>query len=196
MWYVAHVTVRAPRHRYAYSEYVTLEDSSSSKHEYFDGEIYAMAGGTPDHARLAANLIVALRAVLPPSCAVFTSDLRVRVVATGLSTYPDATVVCGKTERAVDDRYAVTNPILVAEVTSPSTEEYDRGEKMRHFRELSSVREILLVGHREPHVVVHRRGQDGAWLETTHLAGEEIRLDGIGGAIAVDAIFAGGLEDA
>jgi Uma2 family endonuclease len=79
-----------------------------------------MAGGSPDHAALAGAIIGALRAQLPPGCRVFTSDLRVRIAATGLSTYPDAAVVCGRTERAEDDGLAVTNPIVLIEVTSPS----------------------------------------------------------------------------
>src|ERR1051326_683264 len=111
--------VRDVHHTYA--EYLSLEEQSSIRHEYLDGEIYAMGGGTPDHAALAAAVIGLLRTCLPPSCRVFTSDLRIRT-STGLSTYPDAAVVCGKTVRAGDDPIAVTNPCLLVEVTSPSTE--------------------------------------------------------------------------
>jgi Uma2 family endonuclease len=88
---------------YSYAEYLELEDDSSTRHEFLDGEINAMAGGTPDHAALAGAVIGILRAGLPPGCRVFTSDLRIRVPATGLSTYPDAAVAWGKTTRAADD---------------------------------------------------------------------------------------------
>src|SRR5205823_7312286 len=110
----------------------------------------------------AAAVIGLLRPVLPVSCRVFTSDLRIRT-STGLTTYPDAAVVCGKSLRANDDPIAVTNPCLLAEVTSPSTENYDRGEKLRHYKSLPSVQEILVVSHREPRITLHRRESGGNW---------------------------------
>ena len=88
------------RVHYTYEQYVSLEEESAIRHEYLDGEIYAMAGGTPDHAALAFSALAVLRAVMPPSCRGFTSDLRVKT-QTGLATYPDGTVVCGKTEREI-----------------------------------------------------------------------------------------------
>lgn len=117
---------------YTYDQYVALEEGSSVRHEYLDGEIYALAGGSPDHAALAATVSRLPGSRLPRDCRVFTSDLRIRIPSTALSTSPDAAVVCGRTQRASDDSYAVTNPILLVEVTSNSTEDYDRGEKLRH----------------------------------------------------------------
>src|SRR5438093_6264582 len=110
------MSTTARRLHYTYAEYLALEEESPIRHEYLDGEIYAMAGGTPDHAALAAAMIGLLRAFIPLPCRVFTSDLRIRT-STGLSTYPDAAVVCGKTLRAADDPIAVTNPCLLVEVT-------------------------------------------------------------------------------
>jgi len=95
---------------YTYAEYLALEEESSVRHEFLEGEIYAMAGGSPDHAALAAALIRAVGSQLPPGCRAFTSDLRVRIAATGLTTYPDAAVVCGRTQRSPEDPLAVTNP--------------------------------------------------------------------------------------
>jgi len=185
-------TVRRVHHTYA--EYLALEDGSSVRHEYLDGEIYAMAGGSPDHAALAAATITVLGPQLRPGCRVFTSDLRVRIPATGLSTYPDAAVVCGPTRRADDDPLAVVNPLLVVEVTSPSTEEYDRGEKLRHYQTLPSLREIVIVSHREPRLTPVRREGDG-WAVVTAGAGASVTLAGVGARIAVDDIYRGGLED-
>ena len=122
------MTTTARRVHYSYQQYVALEEESSIRHEYLDGEIYAMAGGSPDHAALAATVIALLRAQLPPGCRVFPSALRVRVPETSLSTYPDISVVCGRTQRASDDALAVINPVLLVEVTSASTELYDRDE--------------------------------------------------------------------
>ena len=183
------------RVHYTYSEYTALEDESPIRHEYLDGEIYAMAGGSPDHAALAAAVIRALAAELRPSCRPFTSDLRIRISATGLSTYPDVSVVCGKTERAAEDPLAVTNPALLVEITSPSTEDYDRGEKLRHYQQLPSVSEILIVSHRGPRVTLHRRDRSG-WVVVEGSAGEMLELNSVGVKLSVDAVYRDGLEDA
>jgi len=187
----------AARHvHHTYAEYLALEEESPIRHEYLDGEIYAMAGGTPDHAALAAAIIQRLGGALPPGCRVFTSsDLRVRIAETGLSTYPDATVVCGKTLRAADDPLAVVNPVLVVEITSPSTEDYDRGEKLRHYKSLASVREVLLVSHRESRLTLVKRTDRGEWVTNDAGAGESVKLDSTGGEIVVNDVYSGGLED-
>jgi Uma2 family endonuclease len=179
----------ARRLHYTYAEYRALEDESSIRHEYLDGEIYAMAGGSPDHAALAATLIGLLRSQLPPGCRAFTSDLRVRIPATGLSTYPDAAVICGRTQRATDDPLAVTNPLLIIEVTSPSTEDYDRGEKLRHYQRLPSVREVLIASHARPQLTLHRREPDGAWTVLEAGGGRTVELISIAALLAVDDIY-------
>jgi Uma2 family endonuclease len=184
----------ARRVHHTYAEYLALEEQGASRHEFLDGEIYAMAGGSPDHAALAAALIAILGRQLPPDCRVFTSDLRLRIPATGLSTYPDLSVVCGATRRAGDDPLAVVNPAVLVEVTSPSTEEYDRGEKLRHYKTLGSLRGVVIVSHREPRLTLHRRG-DGGWTEETAAPGESLSLPGLGARIAVDEVYRGGLED-
>ncbi len=185
-------TVR--RVHYTYAEYLALEEESSVRHEYLDGEIYAMAGGSPDHAALAAALIAGIRSQLPPGCRMFTSDLRVRIPATGLSTYPDAAVVCGRTQRASDDALAVVNPVLLVEVTSPSTEEYDRNEKLRHYKSLPSLREVLIVSHREPHLTLHRRDESG-WSVLTAERGGVLMLASVAVRVEVDEVFRDDLED-
>jgi Uma2 family endonuclease len=122
--------------------FYAFEASSNVKHEYLDGQIYAMAGGTPEHAALAAAVVGQLYAQLREGrCRVYNSDLRVRVPATGLLTYPDATVMWGPRQRDAEDEYAITNPTLIVEVLSRSTEEYDRGDKFEHCKRSSSLRE-------------------------------------------------------
>jgi Uma2 family endonuclease len=185
----------AARHvHHTYAEYLALEEESPTRHEYLEGEIYAMAGGTPDHAALAGAVIGILRSGLPLGCRVFTSDLRVRIAETGLSTYPDAAVVCGASLRAADDPIAIVNPVLLVEVTSPSTEDYDRGEKLRHYKQLASLREVLIVSHREPRVTLARREEDGRWSSSDFRSGQSLTLAGVGG-IGVDDIYRDGLED-
>jgi Uma2 family endonuclease len=180
---------------YSHAEYLALEDESPIRHEYLDGEIYAMAGGSPDHAALAATVIGLIGNQLPPGSRVFTSDLRIQVSATGLSTYPDAAVVCGRTQRAADDPLAVVNPVLLVEVTSSSTEDYDRGEKLRHYKMLLSVREVLIVSHRGPHLTLHRR-EPGGWTELAAESGGAIEISSLGARLAVDDVYREGLEDA
>jgi Uma2 family endonuclease len=189
------MTTSPRRVHYTYADYLALEEESSVRHEYLDGEIYAMAGGSPDHAALAGAVIGLLGAQLPPGCRVFTSGLRVRIAATGLSTYPDAAVICGSTQRSSDDPLGVTNPQLLVEVTRPSTEEYDRGEKLRHYKGLPSLREVLIVSHRAPELTLHCREEAG-WTTTTVGPGKTLELVSVAARLAVDEVYREGLEDA
>lgn len=185
----------ARRMHYTYEQYRLLEEESTVRHEYLDGEIYAMAGGSPDHAALASAIGAVLRPGLPPGCRTFSSDLRVRIAASGLTTYPDLTVVGGRTDRAPDDPLAVTNPVLLVEVTSPSTEDHDRGEKLRHYQLLPSVREVLFVSHRGPRLTLHRREEGDRWTVIEAGPGETVALAAIASSIAVDDVYRDPLED-
>ncbi|WP_437972569.1 Uma2 family endonuclease [Sorangium sp. So ce260] len=178
-----------------YAEYLEQERASPTKHEFLGGEIFAMAGGTPEHARLAARVTVALGAQLTRRpCDVFSSDLRVRVLATGLATYPDVSVVCGQLARDPEDKDAVVNPLVLIEVLSDSSEAYDRGEKFAHYRRIPSLREYVLVSQAHRRIEVFRRNEDSSW--TLHEAGpgERVRLASIDGALDVDEIYGGVLE--
>ena len=188
------MSTTARRVHYTYQQYVALEEESAIRHEYLDGEIYAMAGGSPDHAALAATVIGLLGPQLQRGWRVFTSDLRIRIAATGLSTYPDVAVVCGRTVRAADDPLAVVNPVLLVEITSSSTEEYDRGEKLRHYKQLPSLREILFVSHREPRLTLHRR-EDADWAVVEARRQETAGLVGIAVRLSVDEVYRDELED-
>jgi Uma2 family endonuclease len=180
----------ARRPRYSLEEYLVLEEMSNVRHEYLDGQIFAMAGGTPEHAGLCANLIGLLQnALAGRPCRVFTSDMRIRIRATGLDTYPDATVVCGRAERDVEDRNALTNPLLVVEVTSPSTEAYDRGEKLENYKKIPSLREVLIVAHAEPRVDVWRRVSGGEWEVESAGPGGGARLQSLSSELGVAEIY-------
>jgi Uma2 family endonuclease len=146
---------------YTYAEYLGFEASSNVKHEFLGGQIYAMAAGTPEHAALAAVVITLLGPQLRGGkCRPYNSDLRVRTL-TGLTTYPDVTVVCGPCEIDSMDPLAITNPTLIVEVLSRSTEEYDSGDKFEHYKTFPSLREYVLVSHRERSVEVRSHGEDG-----------------------------------
>jgi Uma2 family endonuclease len=185
-----HVVSTARRLHHSYADYLRVLELSAVKLEYCDGEIYAMAGGTPTHADLAASITRLLGNALLGRCRVSSSDLKVRIEATGLSTFPDVTVVCGPRELAAIDPNAVTNPTLLIEVTSPSTEDYDRGDKLGHYKQLPSLATVLFVSHRRPQVTVVDRSGTG-WNEREHRAGETVTLANPSVSFAVDDLYAG-----
>ncbi|HKE15380.1 MAG TPA: Uma2 family endonuclease [Kofleriaceae bacterium] len=155
------------RQLFSFRDYLQLEEDSGVKHEFLDGHVWAMAGGSPDHARIAANVIALLATQLRGRrCAVFDSDLRVRVKATGLGTYPDLSVVCGSLELDPEDPkgHTITNPTVIVEVLSPSTEAYDRGEKLEHYQQIASLQEVALMAHDRRRIDVWRR-TDGGWVQ-------------------------------
>lgn len=183
--------MRAPLHRYTWDQYVALESSSNVKHEFLEGEIYAMAGGSPEHSALAANVIGALHPQLVGGpCRVFTSDLRVRVQETGLATYPDVTVVCGEAQRDASDRNTVLNPVVIVEVLSDSTDAYDRGEKADQYRRIASLQELMLISHREPLIEVFRRRAE-RWDRTEARSGSTVQLTSIQATLSVDGVYSG-----
>lgn len=190
--YSGHI-VPTPITRMTYAEFLAYEATSDTKHEYINGEVFAMAGGTVTHGALAGALITALSTALRDRrCRVLTSDVRVRSKATDLSTYPDVTVVCQSLEVDGDDPHGVLNPTLIVEVLSDSTEAYDRGAKAAHYRQIPSLREYVLVGQREPLIEVYRRNERGNWeLFVEARRGQQAELTSCGEPIVldVDAIY-------
>jgi Uma2 family endonuclease len=165
--------VVSAHHRFTFDDYLRVEEDSVIRHEFLDGRIWAMAGGTPAHARMCANVITQLNLGLSSRrCSVYITDLRIRVRATGLATYPDVSVICGHVDLDPDDpkRHTAVNPSLLVEVLSPSTEEYDRGEKLEHYKQIESLQEVVLVHHDERKVVVWRR-TGARWSATEHADG-------------------------
>jgi len=179
--------------RWTYAEYLELERGSEVKHEFLDGAVVAMAGGTADHSLLGANVLVSLtNALRGTPCRVFTSDLRVRVPTSGLATYPDATVVCGPRDHHPEDANTATNPTLLVEVLSESTERYDRGEKFRHYRQLASLQTYVLVSQDSVHVEVFERQPDDSWrfVEASGLQ-SSVHLASLGIDLQLDDLYAG-----
>lgn len=178
----------APK-RLTYAEYLSLEESSEDKHEYLRGEVWAMAGGTPEHGRIQANLIREIgNALGRRPCVVFSSDVRVRIDASDRTTYPDLSVVCGKREVAKIDPLAITNPVVIVEVLSESTERDDRGEKFAHYRRLDSLKEYVLVAQEARRVEVFRRSPQG-WVLSEAGPGEQLVLESIEVRITVDDVY-------
>jgi Uma2 family endonuclease len=178
------------RLHYTYAQYLEALEASGIKLEYCDGEIYAMAGGTPAHADLAAAMIRLLGNALIGRCRVSSSDLKIRIEATDLSTFPDVSVVCGDRSVSKHDRNAVTNPTLLIEVTSDSTEDYDRGDKLSHYKQCSSLQAVLFVSHRRPQVTVLQRTMD-SWTSCEVRAGEKVELEQPKLVLSVDELYQG-----
>lgn len=153
--------------RYSLDEYFRLKRDSTVKHDFRNGQLIDMAGGTPEHSLITTNLISELSPRLKGSgCKVFDSNLRIRIAKKYRYTYPDVSVVCGDVRLDADDptRTTVTNPRVVVEVLSPTTEKYDRGDKFLYYLELESIEEYVIVAQNAPRVETLFRQGDGTWL--------------------------------
>ena len=147
------------------TEYLDLERHAEFKSEFFAGEVFPMSGGTPLHSQIATNLAAELRNELKGKrCVPYNSDLRLKVEATGLLTYPDLSVVCGPLQLATGTDDTVVNPTVIVEVLSDSTEAYDRGKKFENYRLMPSLREYLLVSQKEPRIDQFIRQENEQWL--------------------------------
>lgn len=183
----------APQHLYTEDEYVELERRAESKSELINGEIYAMSGAKPKHNAIAFNiareLSVRLRAAGSP-CRVWNSDQRIRSEVTGLNTYADASVACGARFHAKYND-ALVNPVVIVEVLSKSTEDYDHGAKFAHYRTLPSFVEYVLVAQRRRQVEHFRRLESGQWLLTL-LEGDDavLELSALGCTVPLRDIYA------
>jgi Uma2 family endonuclease len=151
--------------RLSEEQYLELERKAEFRHQFYDGIMYAMSGGSPSHAFIISALNGELRNALKKrSCQVASSDLRVRVSRGGLYTYPDVVVVCGDLSFADDHKDTLTNPTLLVEVLSPSTEAYDRGFKTEQYRKIDSLLEYVLVSQSRAHIEVFAKSPSGQWV--------------------------------
>lgn len=172
------------------SEYLAREAASPEKHEYFRGEVFAMAGASPAHNRIASNIHWRLGQQLDGrECLPNLSDVLVN--AASLYTYPDLSVVCPPIEREQGPIEVLLNPKVLIEVLSPSTERYDRNIKFSHYRQIASVQEILLVQQDAPAIEHYARQPDGVWaLTTAEGMAATIELPCIGCQLALSHVYA------
>jgi Uma2 family endonuclease len=155
-------------------EYLEAEANSLDRHEYLNGEIFLMAGGTLDHSTIASNVIVALGSqIADTDCIVRGSDTRLRTSPTGLYSYPDAVVSCGQEE---SEKNTLLNPVLIVEVLSEGTESYDRGEKFELYRQIESFREYVVIAQDRRYVEHHRRDEtiNTQWTMRVFTGGEDV----------------------
>ena len=166
------------------SEYKEIEEQSGVKHEYHNGEVFALAGGTINHTKICGNIYVVLRTNMKhkeTQCEAFTSELKIFIEAKNSFVYPDATVVCGKQEVSLKDEQAITNPILIVEVLSKSTAEYDRGDKFFMYRQLPSLIEYVLIEQEKYVVEVYTKQIDTDLWKIS-------RYEGIDNTVSFDSL--------
>ncbi len=176
------------------AEYLAWERAQADKHEFHDGEVFAMAGGSPRHNYLATAIAAELRAALDGGpCVVLSSDQRVASESTRSYVYPDAVVVCDAFEVAPHTDDVLANPAAVVEVLSPTTEGYDRGDKWRSYQALSSLVDYVLVAQSAPRVEHFGRDADGTWRYRVFGPGETVELAS-GARLSVDAVYRGAFE--
>ena len=171
--------------------YLAIERQAEYKSEYFNGEMFAMAGASPHHVLIVTNVASELRWQLKKRpCTVYSTDLRVKVSTTGLYTYPDVTVVCGQPQFDDEHQDTLLNPTLIVEVLSQSTKDYDRGEKFEQYRTLESLKEYILIAQNRCHVEQFVRQPDNRWLlsESNQLE-DIIELSSIGCHLALTEAY-------
>jgi Uma2 family endonuclease len=178
---------------YSEKEYLELEREAEYKSEYYQGEIFAMAGASPNHNRILENLsgecYIALKG---KSCQSFSSDMRLHIPQNGLYTYPDLLVVCGKLEFAAKDKDTLLNPSTIIEVLSKTTSAYDRGDKFRLYRSIPTLTEYILVDSLSVSVEVFRKDDKGIWylaMETNNIE-DQIGLPNLNLQLNLSDIYA------
>jgi len=172
-------------------EYLAIDRAAEVRSEFFDGEMWAMSGGSMRHSRLAMNISGELyNALRGGNCQAFTSDLRVRVMPRRMYAYPDVTVVCGKPLLADDRQDILLNPTVIFEVLSPTTEKYDRGTKFRYYLTIDSLKDYILVDQFAMRVEQYTRGTEGAWTFRAYQQPEEaVKIDSIGVSLPLARIY-------
>jgi Uma2 family endonuclease len=172
-------------------QYLEIERAAEYKSEYYGGEMFAMAGAREAHNLVVTNTVRELSSQLRSRpCRVYSNDMRVRIAATNLYTYPDVVAVCGDPRFLDEQRDTLLNPVLLVEALSPSTEAYDRGRKFEHYKTLDSLREYLLIATDRAHADLYARQADGRWLLTSASGMDEaLILDSVDARLLMADIY-------
>ena len=180
----------APSRRYTLEDYLSVEDTSAVRHEFLNGEIFAMVAGSPEHAALSAAAVALLDARLAGRpCRRYGSELRIRVPATGLATYADAVVIQGEPIRDPESPTHVTNPSVIVEVLGPATQAYDRGEKREHYQQIASLGDYVLVSQDRREIDVYTRVAADSWRRSIYGPGQTVDLPSIDVRFTVDELY-------
>ena len=182
--------------RTTYADYLAAEQNSETRHEFIDGVTVAMAGGSYEHNAIATRFTTLFGVRVASGCLAYNSDQRFWIASTERGRYSDGSIICGKPARPVHDHQAATNPLVVVEVCSPSSEGNDDGDKRRDFQSLASLQAYVIAAQDARWVKVYRRTERGEWREApeTYRGGERFELPRLMQAIAVDEIYDGILD--
>ena len=182
-----------PVYFYSEAEYLRNERASEQKHEYADGEIYALAGASERHNLITINILASLHGQLRKRpCSVYSSDMRVRIPRSRAYTYPDISVVCGGPHFTDSENDVLLNPLIIFEVLSPSTERYDRGKKFANYRLLEDLQAYILVSQDKQMLEQYTRQADDTWLLTVHVRADTVlQLASIGCQLALNDVYDG-----
>jgi Uma2 family endonuclease len=177
-------------------QYLQIERQAAIKSEFHDGQMFAMAGGSPNHSLLANRVGALLYRQIPAECRAFDAGLRIKVASAGLYTYADCSVLCGEPQFSGPQQDGVLNPLLIVEVLSPSTEGYDRVKKFELYRTIESFREYLIVHQDRRHVEHYSKQEDGSWLLREHSGMEGVVLVArLGAHISLADLYASALDE-
>ncbi|MEM6801673.1 MAG: Uma2 family endonuclease [Bacteroidota bacterium] len=178
------------------AKYLDLELKSDMRHEFHDGEVFAMAGGTKNHGILGTNILTEVNIqVRNKGCITFNGDVKIRIQPSNRFLYPEASIVCGKLETSEEDEEAIRNPVLIVEVLSDSSEAYDRGAKFRLYQQLPSFKEYLLIDQHKSVISIFFRKEENIW-EMREVIGLEqvIHLQSLDIEVAMQDLYRNTLE--
>jgi len=180
---------------YTPQEYLKMEERSETRHEFVNGEIYDMSGGTATHNKIAVNVSFALESVIRKNklpCRSFVNDLRLRILKANMFTYPDVMLICGKIEFEARRQDVVLNPVVIFEVLSESTSNYDRSRKFAAYRQIPSLEEYVMIDQARVSVEVFRRDKTKFWIfEALEELTDTLKLKSVGIEISIAGIYDG-----
>jgi Uma2 family endonuclease len=188
------VSEPAPKYNYiSQEEYLEMERASLEKHEYYQGEIFAMSGASFKHNRVFSNLFGEIQGKLKDkNCVPFGSDLRIHIPKNTLYTYPDISIVCGEIDTADDKFDTATNPTVIIELLSQSTRNYDKLEKFSLYRDIASLKEYILVDTQKIHIENYVRNADNTWQLTDYNAiSDNLIITAVNISVSIADIYAG-----
>jgi Uma2 family endonuclease len=187
---VVKATLNLP-HRATYADYLATEQNSERRHEFIDGVIVAMAGGSDEHNAIASRVATLFGVRVPRGCRSYTPDQRFWIAATARGRYSDGSIICGKPAHPAHDNQATTNPVVVVEVLSPSSEGDDDGDKRRDFQSLASLEAYVIAAQDARCVKVYRRTERGEWRNEpdVYRAGARFELPRLTRTIAIDEVY-------
>ncbi len=178
--------------KYTEEEYLEMENDSLEKHEFYQGEIFAMAGASINHNLVVRNCVSELDLIFRKEnkCKVFPSDLKIHCLGNSLYTYPDVSIICGDVQTLENNKNVVTNPTILVEVVSPSTADYDRGGKFKLYRDIPSLKEYLLISSTEIFLEKFHKLEDNSWLLQEYKnKDEEITFESVGITLKVSELY-------